>query len=54
MNELFTGKKITMKDYDKFAEENLFSMRKQEEETNKKLLQMENVVGYGESITFKL
>jgi hypothetical protein len=34
VNELFTGKKITMKDYDKFAEE--------------------NVVDYGESITFKL
>ncbi len=54
VNELLTGERIAMQDYDKFAEENLVAMREQEEAANRKLLQMEVVIGYGASISFFL
>ncbi len=52
VNELLTGGRINMKNYNKIAEENLFKMRKQQEEGNKKLLIMEVVVGLMSSIAF--
>lgn len=41
-----------MDDYKKMAEENLFQLTKQEELNNKKLLALENVIGYTSTIAF--
>lgn len=54
VNELLSGERIAMKDYDRFAEENLISMRKEEEKTNKMLLRMETIIGFMSVITFFL
>mgnify|MGYP002857329070 FL=1 len=51
VNELLSGERITMKNYQKMAEENLMQLQKQEELGNKKLLHMEIVIGVV-SITF--
>jgi len=45
VNELLSGRKLNMESYSVKAEENLLQMKKHEEESNKKLLQMEIVVG---------
>ena len=52
INELFTGERIGMDQYQKMAEQHLLEMRKQEELTNRKLLSLEVVIGYMASITF--
>lgn len=41
VNELLTGEKIKMQDYDKFAEQNLLYMQKREEQKNKMILYLE-------------
>lgn len=52
VNELLTGGRINMENYNKIAEENLCKMRKRQEEDNKRLLTMEVVVGFMSSIAF--
>jgi len=52
VNELLSGERIEMKDYDKKAEENLLEMKKQKEEADKRLLTMEIVIGVLISIVF--
>ena len=45
VNELLSGEMIEMKNYDKKAEENLLEMKKLKEESDKRLLTMEIVIG---------
>ena len=45
VNELLSGEMIDMKEYDKKAEELLLEMQKQKEESDKKLLTIEIVMG---------
>ena len=52
VNELLSGEVINMEDYDKKAEENLLELKRREEESNKKLLFFENVIGYGCVISY--
>lgn len=52
INELLTGERISMGNYQEKAEENLLELQKQEELNNKKLLSLETVIGYSSSITF--
>ena len=52
VNELLSGEVIKMEDYSKKAEENLLEMKKQKEESDKRLLSLEWVIGYMASITF--
>jgi len=52
VNELLTGEKIAMKDYDRHAEENLISLKRENEEQAKRLLAMELVIGYLASAYF--
>ena len=52
VNELLKGEKIRMNDYNENAEKTLIDMIKQKEETDKKLLDLEIVIGYFASLTF--
>lgn len=52
VNELLTGQKINMDDYQEMAEKNLMELTKQEEINNKKLLHLEVVIGYSCSVAF--
>lgn len=52
VNELLKGEKIKMNDYNKNAEKALIDMIKQKEETDKKLLDLEIVIGYFATLTF--
>lgn len=52
VNELLSGEVIKMDNYNKKAEENLLEMKKQKEEADKKMLDLEWVIGYMSSITF--
>ena len=52
VNELLTGERITMENYQKKAEENLMELQKQEELNNRKLLTLETVIGFTSSIAF--
>ena len=45
VNELLTGEKISMEDYNKQAENNLIEMKKQKELADKRLLNLEIVLG---------
>lgn len=54
INELFSGERLEMDQYQEIAEQHLLEMRKQEELTNKKLLSLEVVIGYISSISFLL
>ena len=45
VNELLSGEMIEMKDYDKKAEELLLEMKKQKEESDKRLLRIEIIMG---------
>ena len=45
VNELLSGEKIEMDNYNEKAEQNLLEIRSQKEETDKKLLTMEIVIG---------
>ena len=52
VNELLSGEVIKMDNYNKKAEENLLEMKKQKEEADKKMLDLEWVIGYMSTITF--
>ena len=52
VNELLSGEKISMNDYNKKAEENLVEMAKKEEIQNKKMMMYELVIGGLSTITF--
>ena len=52
VNELLSGEVIKMNNYNEKLEQNLIDMVKQKEETDRKLLKLEIVVGYISSITF--
>lgn len=52
VNELLSGEVIKMDAYNKKLEQNLIDMVKQKEETDRKMLKLEIVVGYISSITF--
>ena len=52
VNELLSGEVIKMEDYREQAEENLLKMKKEKEEKDKQLLNLEVVIGYISSITF--
>ena len=52
VNELLSGEVIEMENYNKKAEENLLEMKKQKEELDKKMLQLEWVIGLISGITF--
>ena len=54
VNELLSGEKVKMEDYDKKAEENLVELKKQKEEADKRMLKLEYVIGYISSITFMI
>ena len=45
LNDLFSGEKVDMKDNEKKYEENLLEMTKQKEESDKRLLKLEIVIG---------
>ena len=52
INDLFSGERIGMDQYQEMAEQHLLEMRKAEDLTNRKLLSLEVVIGYTSSITF--
>ena len=52
VNELLSGEVIKMEDYNVKAEQNLLEMKKQKEESDRKMLRLEVVIGYISSITF--
>ena len=52
VNELLSGEMISNKDYNKKAEENLYEMALREEQTNKKMMMYEIVIGLMSTITF--
>lgn len=52
VNELLSGEVIKMDNYNEKAEELLIEMKKQKEEADKKMLQLEWVIGYMSSLTF--
>ena len=52
VNELLSGEVIKMENYNEKAEELLIKKKKQKEEADKKMLQLEWVIGYMASLTF--
>ena len=52
LNELFSGERVAMENYNETSDALLLEMKKQEELANKKLLSLEVVTGYMASITF--
>lgn len=52
VNELLSGEVLEMKDYNKMAEQNLIEMTKEKEQSDKRLLTMEIVIGVLISIVF--
>ncbi len=52
VNELLIGRRVNMENYKDLAEKNLIELAKQERLNNKKLLALENVIGYTCSISF--
>ncbi|MBQ8131458.1 MAG: helix-turn-helix transcriptional regulator [Bacilli bacterium] len=52
INDLFSGEVVDMKDNEKRLEENLLELAKMKEETDKRLLHMEWVIGYTASVAF--
>ncbi len=52
VNELLSGEMIEMSNYDKIVEENLLEFKRREEDSAKKMLLLENVIGYMSTITF--
>ena len=52
VNELLSGERIEMENYNKVAEENLLEMKRREEEHVRTLLMLEYVIGFSCSITF--
>lgn len=51
-NELLSGKRLTGEEYQKQAENNLITLKSQQEQSHKFLLTLESVLGYMSSITF--
>ncbi len=51
-NELLSGKRLTSEEYQKQAENNLITLKSQQEQSHKFLLTLESVLGYMSSITF--
>lgn len=51
-NELLSGKRLTNDEYKTQAESNLLVLKREQEQSNKFLLMLENVLGYMSSITF--
>ena len=54
VNELLSGEVIKMDSYNEKLEQNLIDMVKQKEESDKKMLRLEIVIGYISSITFMI
>ena len=54
VNELLSGEVLDMNEYNKQAEKNLIEMKKQKEESDKRLLNIEISLGYISSITFMI
>ncbi len=54
INELLSGERLSMKDYQKMAEENLIRLQEQEEINNKKLLHLEIVIGLISTVFYLL
>ena len=52
VNELLSGERIVMENYDKKAEENLIEMKRQKEESDRRMLKMEYAIGYTSSVSF--
>ena len=52
VNELLSGEDLEMNNYNEKLEKNLIDMVKQKEESDKKMLKLEWVIGYTASITF--
>ena len=52
VNELLSGEVLEMNNYNQKAEENLLEMKKQKEEADRKMLDLEVIIGYMSSITF--
>ena len=52
VNELLTGEVIKMENYDLKAEENLVELKRQTEEADRKMLELEWVIGFSASVTF--
>ena len=52
INDLFSGEKVKMKNYEKKLEENLLEMTKIKEEKDKELLKLEIVIGYISTVAF--
>ena len=52
VNELLSGEVINMGNYNEKVEKNLLEMVKQKEETDRRMLRLEIVIGYISSITF--
>lgn len=52
INDLFSGEVIDMKEYDIKVEENLLEIKKEKEESDKKMLKLEYIIGYISSISF--
>lgn len=52
VNELLTGEKVNMESYRERAEKNLIELAEQEKLNNKKLLDLENVIGFISSTSF--
>ena len=51
-NELLSGKRLTTEEYRSQAENNLLTLKAQQEQSHKFLLALENVIGYMSSITY--
>ena len=51
-NELLSGKKLTSEEYQIQAENNLLTLKSQQEQSHKFLLTLESVLGYMSSVTF--
>jgi transcriptional regulator with XRE-family HTH domain len=52
INELFYGEMINMNETNKKYDEIILAMKKEQEETTKRMLALEYVIGFGASITF--
>lgn len=54
VNELLSGEKIMAENYDEIAEKNLLKLKRENEEQIRRMLRLENVIGYGASISFMI
>jgi len=52
VNDLLSGERVEMENYDKAAEANLLAMKRELEANNRFLLRMEYVVGFGGTIAY--